>query len=232
MKKNSLRLIEVLLIVVMLQGCASIPKESVTLSQCVSNDLSGYKTSHLEITEKYFDKIEDDINRFIDKRITPALINEMVRMDIADSENDSQSLFAILSKVKENPSEANTSEAISAIADFQSAINSEIETYRAELLAPIREQRIATLKQISESYDATIAAQSSLTTYISSVVKIKEKQDAILSYTGMTGVNDSITSRLVSISSDIDKLTNKVSDLSSSQLYNSVSAIINKLAPQ
>lgn len=232
MKKNSLRPVVVLLIGVMLQGCASIPKESVTLSQYVSNDLSGYKTSHLEITEKYFDKIEDDINRFIDKRITPALINEMVKMDIADSKNDSQSLFAILSNVKENPSEANTSAAISAIADFQSAINAEIETYRAELLAPIREQRFATLKQISESYDATIAAQSSLTTYISSVVKIKEKQDAILSYTGMAGVNDSITSRLVSISSDIDKLTKKVTDLSSSQLYNSVSAIINKLTPQ
>ena len=156
----------------------------------------------------------------------------MVKMDISESDHDSQSLFAILSKVKENPSTENTAEAISAIADFQSAINEEIETYRGELLLPIREQRINTIKKLSDSYDTTIAAQSTITSYLTSVAKVKEKQNAILSYAGMTGINDSITSQLISISADIDKLNNRVTDLSSSELFNSISKIINKLTPQ
>ena len=232
MKIKSLLTFIVLSFGLVFQGCISVPKESVTLSQYVFNDLASYKSSHIEITEKYFDMIEDDINRFIDKKITPALINEMVKMDISDSDHDSQSLFAILSKVKENPSTENTAEAISAIADFQSAINEEIETYRGELLLPIREQRINTIKKLSDSYDTTIAAQSTITSYLTSVAKVKEKQNAILSYASMTGINDSITSQLISISADIDKLNNRVTDLSSSELFNSISKIINKLTPQ
>ena len=232
MKKKYLLTVIVLSFGLVFQGCISVPTESVTLSQYVFNDLASYKSSHIEITEKYFDMIEDDINRFIDKKITPALINEMVKMDISDSDHNSQSLFAILSKVKENPSTENTEEAISAIADFQSAINEEIETYRGELLLPIREQRINTIKKLSDSYDTTIAAQSTITSYLTSVAKVKEKQNAILSYAGMTGINDSITSQLISISADIDKLNNRVTDLSSSELFNSISKIINKLTPQ
>lgn len=232
MNKYSLLLSVALSIGSINQGCISVPKESVALSQYVSKDLSAYKTSHIEITERYFDKIEDDINRFIDQKLAPALIHEMVKTDIENSNQDPQSLFAILSKVKESPSKANTSEAINAISDFQSAINAEIEACRSERLSPVREQRINTIKQISDSYDATIAAQSSLTSYITSAAKVKEKQNSILSYAGMMGINDSITSRLVSISTDIDKLNNKVTDLSSSQLINSIAMIINKLTPQ
>lgn len=54
-----------------------MPKESVTLSQYVFNDLASYKSSHIEITEKYFDMIEDDINRFIEERFLTLFINNL-----------------------------------------------------------------------------------------------------------------------------------------------------------
>ena len=54
-----------------LLGCVSVPKEAADLSQSVSKDLAAYRSSHLQFVGLYFDKIEDDINGFVDSRIDP-----------------------------------------------------------------------------------------------------------------------------------------------------------------
>jgi hypothetical protein len=211
----------------LLSACVSVPKESIALSQTIDRDLSVYKTSHIGITERYFDMVEEDINRFIDSKITPALINEMIKMDIAYSDNNTQSLFYILSQVRHEPSPANTSEAVRAVTDFQSAINKEIQSLRNELLLPVKAQRDSVLKQLSDSYETTIDASKVLTSYLTSAHKVKESRDAVLSYSGLGGCNDSVISTLASLSNKIDQLAKKTNDLSSSQLINALTSVIN-----
>lgn len=212
----------------LLLGCVSVPKEAADLSQSVSKDLAAYRSSHLQFVGLYFDKIEDDINGFVDSRIAPGLISAMVRNDLRDSGGDPASLFATLARLQADPSEENAADAVVTIGEFQTAINAELESYRKKLLEPVRQKRSEVEKRLADSYDVTMAASSSVTAYLESAAKVREKQDALLSRVGAAGLNEEIASQLASLSSKIGTLSDKPDALTPRQLLDSLSCIIEK----
>lgn len=228
MKKSLLQLCAASCCGLSLFGCVSIPKESVELSRAVSKDIEAYKSSHIGFVEMYFDKMEDDINDFVDQKISPAFINAMVNSDLRMAHENPQSLFATLARVQSDPSQTNTLEAVATIAEFQAAINQELESVRNELLAPVRQKRNEVVKYLTQSYDVTIDANSSVSAYLASAVKVKEKQDALFSYTGIAGLNDSIADRLASLSSEINRISEKTDGFSPNRLVDSISSMIKK----
>jgi len=63
----------------MFAGCAEVPKESVQLSVTLGRDLKRGSQAHRELAVKYFARIKEDINDFVDNTYRPYMIKTSMR---------------------------------------------------------------------------------------------------------------------------------------------------------
>lgn len=64
--------------VVLGNGCASVPRESVDLSYTLGADIEALHQSHRELIGRYFQALRDQVNDSIDRVYIPAYINSFV----------------------------------------------------------------------------------------------------------------------------------------------------------
>lgn len=69
-------------IIFFIASCASVPKETVTLSQALGNDLVVLHQAHRNIAELHFRKIKDNINSFIDDTYAPFVIQFVLNKEL------------------------------------------------------------------------------------------------------------------------------------------------------
>ncbi|MFD2434917.1 hypothetical protein ACFSO9_16080 [Mesonia maritima] len=72
MKFSQIILIATIFII---SSCSSVPKETVTLSRTIGNDLRELEQSHTNSVNILFAKINEDIDTFIDEVYAPYIIN-------------------------------------------------------------------------------------------------------------------------------------------------------------
>jgi hypothetical protein len=78
MKRND----SLLIVLFVLSTCASLPWETVTLSQTLGSDLNILHNAHRNIIEIHFNKIEDGINSFVDDVYAPYIINYVISREL------------------------------------------------------------------------------------------------------------------------------------------------------
>ena len=190
----------------LMTSCAAIPKATVTLSQTMGSDIVALQKSHRATVDLLFERIEGDINRFVDEVYAPYVINFVLKEELNAYENGDASLYLTLIDAGKNATKEATSEAVQVMLEFTEAANAEVNGKREELLAPVLEQKHALLRSIDESYTNVLAANATLTAYLASARKLKETRTGIFDQVGLGGVEDWATNQLVGLSDTLDKL--------------------------
>lgn len=198
---------------ILLTGCVSIPKETITLSQTIGTDLQTLRQSHKRTIQLYYNEIRKDIESFLNEKYAPYLIHYALRNEIEKGINDSTSLHFLIRKAGESKNMNDSEEALAAMSEFQEAANAKVAEKKAELLNPLEKQEKEVINKVDFSYQKTINANNALTAYLSSAHKIKETQDNILSKIGLKEERDSITNGLVKLSNYIEKVTQKAKQI-------------------
>ena len=104
-----------------LSACASTPRQTVELSATVGRDLEAVHVAHVALARRYFDRIESDVNSFVDETYRPYMISRSMKD------------FGLVDKIVKPPASL---DALDVMQDFVEAITREIEAYRAQLLQP------------------------------------------------------------------------------------------------
>ena len=91
-----LKIITSILILLILGSCASIPKETVILSQTLGKDLAVLHKSHKSVVELYYEKITDDITNFIDDVYAPFVIHYVLKVELENHQKGKPSLYGEL----------------------------------------------------------------------------------------------------------------------------------------
>jgi hypothetical protein len=147
----------------LITSCASIPKETVLLSQTLGKDLKILHNSHRNIVQLYYKKIKDNINVFVEEVYTPYNINYRLNNELQNYKNGKYSLYGlILPKPLEGIVKLDTiqvnKEAINYMEDILFIVKSDIEDYRDGLLSPIETEERELLKKINQSYENVLLA--------------------------------------------------------------------------
>jgi len=221
----------IILILFILTACASIPKEVVTLSQTLGNDLKVLHNSHMSTVQIYFGKIKYDINSFIDEKYAPFIIHYALKSELANYKQGKTSLYGTIEIAGQKEGQKEANDALTVMMDFQEAARNQIENKREELLSPILKQEAEIKGAVNQSYENAQYANSSITAYLQSIRKVKEAQQQALSMIGLKGSDTLVTNSLVKLSEQVEKAvkTGKEIDIQSDDAYKQLEKVANQI---
>jgi hypothetical protein len=212
-------------------SCASIPKETVTLSKTIGSDLQILHDSHRNMVQLYYNGIKGNVNAFIDDVYAPFVIHHVLEVELNKHKRGESSIYGIIENAGKTGGKGETEEALNVMLEFQEAANQQINVKRNELLSPILQQEKEILSAIDQSYQNTIYANATLTAYLVSVRKVKESQNEALSIVGLNGLDTTVTNKLVELSGFVDMALEKGEkiDIKSNEAQQQIEDIINKI---
>ena len=193
-----------------LGSCASIPKETVLLSQTLGKDLKELHNSHRNMVQLYYKKIKDNINVFVDEVYIPYNINYRINKEFQNYKNGEYSLYGlILPNPPKGIVELDTlqvnKKVIIYMEDILFIVKSNAEDYRNGLIAPIETEERKLLNKINLSYENVLLANASITNYLKSIRKLKETQQEILSMIGLSGADTTAINSLMTVSEKVNE---------------------------
>lgn len=218
-------------IAAILTSCVSIPKETVSLSKVLGNDLVILHNSHREVIELYYGEIKDDINVFIDEVYSPFVIHYVLKIELEKYKKGEPSLYTSIENAGKIGGGDETDEALTTMLEFQEAANAQIQSKRNELLNPIIKQEKEIINNINKSYENAIYANSTIANYLTSVRKLKESQQEALSIVGLEGSDTLVTSSLVKVSELVNEAVakGKEIDIKGDEAYSKMEEITNQI---
>lgn len=77
-------------------SCASIPKETVTLSKTIGSDLQILHDSHRNMVQLYYNGIKLNINTFIDDVYAPFIIHHVLEVELNKHKRGESSIYGII----------------------------------------------------------------------------------------------------------------------------------------
>ena len=212
---KQIRLYVSLIIVSVLSACAQVPKESVELSTTVGRDIAEMHRSHKALVIIIYDRIKQDVNRFVDDVYTPYQIGNLLRSDYDDFKSGGEdSLFTVMHKAVRQPDDTQAQkETLPYMQTFLEIVREEIESFRKELLDPVIQQEKELLSAIDRSYNQIHYANSIVTGHLASIVKVHDAQDEVLKEFGAEGLREEIGTTLANTSRKLSEITDQAEKL-------------------
>ncbi|KZB63137.1 hypothetical protein AUP42_01725 [Thalassospira lucentensis] len=195
MKKH----LKFLVIVVFLNGCAEIPPETMELSDTVGRDLGTLEEANLALVDTLFERMERDVDQFIDTQYRPAYVRKLVEE------------FGLVDEINLALSEQPDAVLI-VLEEFVSAAVEDVDNKRSELLEKIRQQHNGVRTEVERSFNQVRTAQSVIGAHLASVMKVHDMQDDLLEKAGLEDARHKIASETAEVSRKISQLTDKGSD--------------------
>ena len=177
-----------------LPGCASTPRQAVELSATVDRDIESLHQAHLALVKLHFDRLEKDVNAFVDGTYRPHLIRE------------SMLKFGLVEKIADS-AKASGADPLTVMEVYVSGVEERIAALRAELLAPIRAQRDKVLVVLEDSYRRVHDGNAVVTGHLASIVRVQDAQDELLARAGLQGLRERVVDSTARVSDQIAALT-------------------------
>ncbi|TNE72028.1 hypothetical protein EP331_08000 [bacterium] len=202
----TIRALPFIVFVFLLHSCATVPNETIILSQTLGTDLQELHNSHKAMVQLYFNNIKDNINQFIDEVYSPYIINDMLASELKNYKTGEPSLYKTIEDGGKSATPEATGEVLSYMQDFLDIVNTQIAIKRESLLSPVLKQEAQLLNSIDKSYQHALLANLTITNYLISIRKTKEAQQQALSTVGLSGADAEIINSLVSASENLNQV--------------------------
>lgn len=177
---NSILIVMILILV----GCASVPKEVVELSYTVGQDLDTVHFSYKELIHTYFDNLRIQTIIFLETSWIPAFLKDYIQTgELVKIARDSD-----------------PTSVLEGVQDWVEFALENIETKKRELIDPINSDEVALLKIVDEAFSNLIRANATITAHLNSLRKIQEVQDDALKALNLKELRDKINKALTGAS--------------------------------
>ena len=149
--------VPIMLILVLTQACASIPKESADLSRYVGDMIASTKVAHISIVNRYFDKMKTEVDEFSFHEYKDALL-----ANVRKAAKKRDSAFVELS------------------FDQYDQVISRIQQRRDEWVREVDKGRQTILISLEEHYSLMTQANASLTALLRSAANLNQSEAALI----------------------------------------------------
>jgi hypothetical protein len=172
-------------------GCASVPVESVELSETVGRDLESLHVAHKELAVRYFQRMHRDVDEFVRDVYRPYVI----RSTMED--------LGLVAKLQASLQPGSELDPLDVMEIYVEEAMKQIETYRAELQAPVTEQEVQVLGSIDASHLRVQNANAIVTGHLASVRKVHDAQGEFLARARLGGLQERTASFVTSVSDEL-----------------------------
>lgn len=179
--------------ILILAGCAHVPKDAPELSAELGRQISAMETSHLALLHRFFDMKRAEVNDFISKEYLPTFAENFFKQ---------KSISGAWNTIV---SENNSYDRLKFITTVGVKLQEEINKQQVALLEPVNSLEQALEKAIEDEYNQARAVNQSLTSFLYSAAEVSENRQRYLDMVGATDAK-------------IDAAVGKVDELVSSAL--------------
>ena len=190
-----------LLIGVLSASCAQLPAESVALSTLIGQDLAALQTSYDQLIQRHFDSLRAQREMYLQAEWIRQFVGDWMRngrlLDIANGTivwSETASDF-----VAPTPG-VESAEMVYSIQVWAEEAVWQIQTKRAELMAPLDADEASLRADVASAFANVINANATLTAHISSVRRVRDAQNRVLDLFNLRQTRDDLNDRLIEIS--------------------------------
>ncbi len=177
-----------------LSSCASVPQEVVELSYVIGRDVEALQDSYRTLVRTHFDGLRKQADTFIDTRWKQTYL----RIFIVDG-----GLVAVATD--DDPDEV-----LRGVELWTRIAIEEIDSKRHELIDPIDRIEEEHIIEIDRAFGQVIRANAVVTAHLNSLREVKEVQDEILDLVDARDLRDSITNALIDASRATDQAIREI----------------------
>jgi hypothetical protein len=204
---RAVRIVAIFLAVLLPGACSDVPQEAVTLSVTVGRDLAEAHRAHRALAERYFGTLRANVAAFIQDTYRPFMVR-----DVLSRKAPGQSLTMwerIVAQAEAAKKGEPGADPLGFMSVTVSLITKQVETARAELMKPVADQEAEVLRAIDDTYNRLQQAQAVVTAHLSSVRRVHEAQDEILTRAGLDDLRRKVIDKTADASDRIADIVEK-----------------------
>jgi hypothetical protein len=209
MKNANLRLVVIGLLLFAV-GCVSAPRATVEVAEIADQQIAEMHASHEKFVRLYYDKLRDDVDRFMEQRWIPQFLSNVVEGKVEQGKKfradldkayklvtldwetviqtggikDQDVREMVRSAVEKLTTHENAVLGI-VLLDFSKGAQEQINKQRKSLMRPINQQEAYVLDQLRTGYADLLRSSAAIKGYLASVVTVVEQREAIYQKLGV-----------------------------------------------
>ncbi len=170
---KSLLYLLLLISLISLCACVSVPRESVELSKKLGLSIQETQRTHVALLKSFFDEKRDKVDLFLNEVWIPEFSNELYNIPAVQNEWD---------RICASGSGKEKQE---FVVGMGIKIQEKINEKRAELIAPLHEAEKLLEEELLIHYNNLQVSNTILTNYLASAANVKKTQTEILNALGV-----------------------------------------------
>lgn len=171
MYKN--QILAAILGILLIGGCASIPKESPEFSQEIGRRIIAMQEAHLNLVDKYFELKRNEINELFEEEWIPAYAESFFAQPQVSNYWDK----LVAGDDRE--------ERLQFLTQLGPRMLEDIRSRRAEFMAPLNELEIQVKDSLRGEYRQILSANNTLTSFLANSSKVAENRERYLELFGI-----------------------------------------------
>jgi len=200
------RLVFIILLIIVLSGCATIPQETIELSYVMEENIVALKTSYILLVNTHFDLLEKIRIEYLEEKWIPVFMTDWINdgrlIDIASGKviwSDKHNDFIQPEKGQEMQG------LLTSTTSWSMAAIEQIEEKRRELIKPLEDQRKELLGIIEDGFERLLRGNIAITAHLSSIQKAREFQNKTFDFLKIGDLQEKINEQLLVISRYADQ---------------------------
>ncbi len=177
-----------------LSSCASVPQEVVELSYVIGTDVEALQDSYRTLVRTHFDGLRKQADTFIDTR--------WKQTDLK--------IFIVDGGLVAMATDDDPDEVLRGVELWTRIAIEEIDSKRHELIDPIDRIEEELIIEIDRAFGQVIRANAVVTAHLNSLREVKQVQDEILDLVDARDLRDNITNALIDASRATDQAIREI----------------------
>lgn len=154
-------------------GCASIPKESPELSKEIGKQVADMRVAHINLVHSYFDLKRDRVSQIFEDEWIPSYAESFFSQD------------KVSGYWEKLVSEDDKEERVRFLVQLGPRMLARIRTKRAEYLEPLNRLETQVIDSLQHEYRQILSANNTLTSFLASSSKVAKNRERYLELFGM-----------------------------------------------
>ena len=178
-----------LLFLVSISACASVPREVVDLSQALATDLTEVQRSHEALIRLHFADLRQRTDDFLTHQWQPAYLRHFIEE-------------GGLVELAKDP---DPTEVLTGVQDWAEVAVEEIEAKRRELLAPLDAQESELLEATGAAFTRMRTANATITAHLGSIRQVEAARDSELQRLGLGDLRKQLDEGLAKAAATVEE---------------------------
>lgn len=183
-----------LLLLLIIEGCASVPKEVVELSYLMGEDIEAVHLSYKNLIRTHYQKLREHALTVLEDKWVPQFLEDFINR-------------TNLIQEVQNPDKV---EVLDFVQIWAEEAIYQIENKKKELINPINKDERELIESVDAAFANMIRANATITSHLNSIRAVKEIEDEVLDRMGVKELRDSVNAQLVKSSDNLQQALEKL----------------------